>query len=139
MVVLVFFFGGVDRRWGGRPWMVHEGSRGFDVIFFFSRVLSEVCLRQLYPYPIRSVYICTSVCTFPYLEIQIRIIKKHSAQPQTIKSEHLGLLPRPRLKKAFDPECLRAKSHLNSLRQVCTCSCFILLLLLFTTKYRRTF
>jgi hypothetical protein len=44
--------------------MVHEGSRGFDVIFFFSRVLSEVCLRQLYPYPIRGVYICTSVCMF---------------------------------------------------------------------------
>jgi hypothetical protein len=52
----------------------------------------------------------------------------------------LGLLPRPRLQKAFgpvqiDPECLRVESHLNSLRQVCTCSCFILLLLLlFTTK-----
>jgi hypothetical protein len=64
MVVAVFFFGGVDQRRSGRPWMVHEGSRGFDVIFSFSRILSEVWLRQLYPYPIRT-------CLYLYVDVYV--------------------------------------------------------------------
>jgi hypothetical protein len=41
MVAFNFFFDGSGRRWGGRPRMVREGSRGIDVFFFLFRVLRE--------------------------------------------------------------------------------------------------
>ena len=54
MVVFGFFFDAGGRRQGGLSRMVHEGSRGIDVIFFLFRVLREDWLGQLSLYPIRT-------------------------------------------------------------------------------------
>jgi len=76
-VVLAVLFGGGGRRRGRRASVVREGSRDSDVILLFLRVLCEVRLAQLSPYPIRTcLCICLQYCTFFLLEIQIRIIKK---------------------------------------------------------------
>ncbi|CAO2145787.1 unnamed protein product [Urochloa humidicola] len=48
---LIFLLNGDGRRWEGRPWEIREGSKDFVVIFIFFRVLCDVWLEQLYPYP----------------------------------------------------------------------------------------
>ena len=64
-VVLAVFFGGGGRRRGRRASVVREGSKDSYVILLFLRVLCEVRLAQLSPYPIRTcLYLSTVLYVF---------------------------------------------------------------------------
>jgi len=65
MAVFGVFVGGGGGRRGGRASVVREGSRSSDVILFFLRVLCEVWLSQLSPYPLRTcLYLVTVLYVF---------------------------------------------------------------------------